>query len=316
MQQTNPLWLVSLAPGDLKAQVRIAVEKGYHVVSQTQTAAQLMRKKQFSCLVATVLFLCFALPFFLYLFYYLGEKDESIYLDIETQPTKEELQDMSKNKMKQPLKLNFGTFLLIIVVIIFVFGIISAVKDSLSPKNAPSNNASASVTPSAPPVDAGPALKKTAEDRLAELKKFDETSYRSDVDVLLREEAYFSSVASDANAATASTDSDAKKAGQALTVALKKLQSAQFPKMRKVYGDLAGKAAWLQDVTVTVSGGTNENITLVGAIFATNKNIATLQGNIEGPLTRLRFDRVNYKWIPSAPQWTYFDLTSKADDEI
>lgn len=101
MPQTNPRWLIEKAPGDLKAQVRIAVEHGYQVVSQTHTTAQLMRKKQFSCLIATVLFLCFAIPFFIYLFYYLAKKDGLIYLDIETQPSKEELQKVMKEESKK-----------------------------------------------------------------------------------------------------------------------------------------------------------------------------------------------------------------------
>jgi hypothetical protein len=101
MPQTNPRWLIEKAPGDLKAQVRIAVEHGYQVVSQTHTTAQLMRKKQFSCLIATVLFLCFAIPFFIYLFYYIGKKDDYIYLDIETQPSKEELQKAMKEESKK-----------------------------------------------------------------------------------------------------------------------------------------------------------------------------------------------------------------------
>lgn len=101
MPQANPRWLIEKAPGDLKAQVRIAVEHGYQVISQTHTTAQLMRKKQFSCLIATVLFLCAIVPFFIYLFYYLAKKDGYIYLDIETQPSKEELQKTMKEESKK-----------------------------------------------------------------------------------------------------------------------------------------------------------------------------------------------------------------------
>ena len=91
MPQTNPRWLITQAPGDLKAQIQKAVSAGYHVTSQTATTAQLMRQKHFSCLLATVLFIFFAIPFFIYLFYYLAKKDDAIYLDIETQPTGEAL---------------------------------------------------------------------------------------------------------------------------------------------------------------------------------------------------------------------------------
>ena len=122
MPNTNPRWLIEKAPGDLKAQVRIAVEHGYQVVSQTHTTAQLMRKKQFSCLIATVLFLCFAIPFFIYLFYYLGKKDDYIYLDIETQPSKEELQKSIKAESE---KMWFAKHpIATILIALFIIGLI------------------------------------------------------------------------------------------------------------------------------------------------------------------------------------------------
>lgn len=41
------------------------VKKGYKVVSRTPSTAQLVREKKFSCLLATVTFLFFAIPFFI-----------------------------------------------------------------------------------------------------------------------------------------------------------------------------------------------------------------------------------------------------------
>ncbi len=93
MPQTNPRWLVEKAPNDIKTQVRIAVDHGYQVVSQTKTTAQLVRKKRFSCLLATALFICFLLPFFIYVFYYMAKKDDLIYLDLDTQPKKTKLEN-------------------------------------------------------------------------------------------------------------------------------------------------------------------------------------------------------------------------------
>ncbi len=89
----NPRWLIKQAPGDLKAQISIAVSRGYHVVSQTATTAQLIRQKTFSCLIATLALLLFGFPFIIYLFYYLSKKDDTVYLDIETQPS---VADMKK----------------------------------------------------------------------------------------------------------------------------------------------------------------------------------------------------------------------------
>jgi hypothetical protein len=59
------------------------VRRGYRVVSQTPTSAQLVMEKKFSCLIATFLFLFFALPFFIYLFWYMGKKELSLFIRLE-----------------------------------------------------------------------------------------------------------------------------------------------------------------------------------------------------------------------------------------
>jgi hypothetical protein len=67
----------------LRAAIRMYAEDGYVVLSQTNTTAQLVRKKEFS----SGLFLLGCLFFgigFLYLFHYaLIEQDEHIYIEIE-----------------------------------------------------------------------------------------------------------------------------------------------------------------------------------------------------------------------------------------
>lgn len=81
----NPPWLINRHPNDLKAQIKELVQSGYVVTIQDKTSAQLVRKKHFSCLIATLSFLFFGIGFFIYLFYFLAKKDEIVYLDIEGQ---------------------------------------------------------------------------------------------------------------------------------------------------------------------------------------------------------------------------------------
>jgi len=71
-----------------------------------------------------------------------------------------------------------------------------------------------------------------------------------------------------------------------------------------------------KDVSVSVFGPLNENITFTAGVFAANKNISQLQGTVEAALTSLRFDRVNYKWIQSASEWAYFDLKAPKDGDL
>ena len=56
------------------------VKQGYIVVSQTDTTAQLTRKKGFSCLLFAILFILGIIPGIIYL---LVRKDKSIYITVD-----------------------------------------------------------------------------------------------------------------------------------------------------------------------------------------------------------------------------------------
>jgi hypothetical protein len=118
MAKVNPAWLISKNPGDLKAQIRHAVQFGFHPVSQDSTTAHLTRKKKFSCLFATLSFLCFGVGFLIYLFYYMAKRDDEIYLDLETQPKGEQLKAYVAKEFQQ--KRNHTLILIGFLVFIFV----------------------------------------------------------------------------------------------------------------------------------------------------------------------------------------------------
>lgn len=74
MEQIHPL---------LAQEIQKYVKRGYRVVSQTETTAQLVKPKQFGCLTATLLTI-FTIGLFLlfYIFYYASKRDEIIYLAV------------------------------------------------------------------------------------------------------------------------------------------------------------------------------------------------------------------------------------------
>lgn len=99
----NPGWLINKHPKDLKAQIKELTSKGYVVTVQDTTTAQLVRRKQFSCLVATLSFFFFGIGFFIYLFYFLAQRDETIYLDLSTQeydPNWKAKEDLAKKRWR------------------------------------------------------------------------------------------------------------------------------------------------------------------------------------------------------------------------
>lgn len=127
MAKVNPVWLISKSPGDLKAQIRYAVQFGYHPASQDATTAHLVRKKKFSCLIATLSLLCYGVGFLIYLFYYLAKRDDEIYLDLTTQPTGDDLKKYidEDNKKRNRTRIIVG-LVLFFFVILPIFSLIGA----------------------------------------------------------------------------------------------------------------------------------------------------------------------------------------------
>jgi len=67
----------------LEREIGIYGKRGFHVVSRTDTTAQLMRPKQFSCLWATLWFLLFGVGLLIYVFYYMSKSDEVVNIFVD-----------------------------------------------------------------------------------------------------------------------------------------------------------------------------------------------------------------------------------------
>ena len=65
-------------PAPLQAAINRYVGKGYRVVSQTETAAQLVRPKRFSVVWAILTALVFYLPY-----YWFVKRDKTVYLTVD-----------------------------------------------------------------------------------------------------------------------------------------------------------------------------------------------------------------------------------------
>ena len=67
----------------LDAEVMKSARRGYEVRSRTQTTAQLVKPKKFSFIWALVWFLLFGIGLIVYLLYYWGKRDQTIYLEVD-----------------------------------------------------------------------------------------------------------------------------------------------------------------------------------------------------------------------------------------
>ena len=64
----------------VSVRVQWYVDQGYRVVSQTDAGVQLVKPKQFSFVWALLWFLCLGVGLVVYLLYYAGKKDQSVFI--------------------------------------------------------------------------------------------------------------------------------------------------------------------------------------------------------------------------------------------
>lgn len=107
-----------------------------------------------------------------------------------------------------------------------------------------------------------------------------------------------------------------KDLAKRLKYKISKIQTKEFPKIRKAYGKLMAKKLWEHDITVTTSGSRNQRINFVGGMFAANKNKKQFQEEIHENLYLYRFDRSNYRWYKGQDEYTYYKISSPSDKEV
>ena len=88
--------------------------------------------------------------------------------------------------------------------------------------------------------------------------------------------------------------------------ALEKIATIQ-PAYREQYAKLLSKELWEANIKVKMLNG-GSTLELVGGIFASNKAIKEMQNKIAGSLRNYGFTRVQYRWIESDPEFTFYDL--------
>jgi hypothetical protein len=67
----------------LQAEVNLLVRQGYRVVSQSESAAYLVKAKKFSIIWALIWFVIAVFPFIIYLIYYVFKWDHRVYLTVD-----------------------------------------------------------------------------------------------------------------------------------------------------------------------------------------------------------------------------------------
>lgn len=114
----------------------------------------------------------------------------------------------------------------------------------------------------------------------------------------------------------ASDNEEDQKAAEELKRKASQVQAKEFPKLRAEYIKIVDEKMWENDIDVVGSGAKKEIITLIGAIYAANKNKKSTQEDIQNMLNQFRFKQSRYKWFDGDDKWTYWDIKSPKDTEV
>lgn len=90
MSQTNPANTQppQTLPSEMRREILMReitfyVRRGYRVMSQTDTSAQLVKPREFSCLIATIALLLAFFPFVVYILYYMSQRDQVVFIEVD-----------------------------------------------------------------------------------------------------------------------------------------------------------------------------------------------------------------------------------------
>jgi hypothetical protein len=144
----------------------------------------------------------------------------------------------------------------------------------------------------------------------------DFSTYRGSISSLQIELALFNLWGKMINEGTKSTNQNEVKLAQQLKTQVVKMQSKEFPLMRKEYVSVSRDLVWKDNIQVNASGPASSTITFTSGLFLNNKNISDSQDKLSKILTDFRFQKCQYKAYEAQESFSYYSLKSPKDGEI
>ena len=112
-----------------------------------------------------------------------------------------------------------------------------------------------------------------------------------------------------------SENAEVIKLGVKLKSKVSKIQTKEFPNLRKKYAKIVAQIMWESDIDVSVNGTGKKYINFAGAVFATNKNKKDFQIKLQEVLEMFRFNQARYRWYKGEREYTYYTIFEGKDSE-
>jgi hypothetical protein len=147
-------------------------------------------------------------------------------------------------------------------------------------------------------------------------KGVDFSTYRGTIDALQIELVLFGTWANIITENENSEDPKIKSLVKQLRPKVARLQTKEFPIMRKEYAKVVGNKLWENDIEVSANGTGRKYINFTGGIFAANKNKKDFQTELQEILTMFRFKQSRYRWYKGADEYTYYTIYEGKDTDL
>lgn len=149
------------------------------------------------------------------------------------------------------------------------------------------------------------------------LRLFDTKVFTKDVaSIMLAVELFAEASRTIESVQNAPLSDDMRKLATQLQSLLISKQKVALPILRDAYGPALRKALWEEDGSAKTFGAGFRTIDIVHPAFAANRNIKSFHRDTATVLAKLRFTRVNYKWIKNPTEFSYFSLEPPKDSEL
>lgn len=159
-------------------------------------------------------------------------------------------------------------------------------------------------------------LRNSLENYVKEIDDYDFSKFRGSIELLEGELIQFAIWGKLVEKGEASDDEDIQKLAKQLKTKVKRVQTREFPILRKNYTEVFAKKMWEEDITVSSNGTGHKYINLTGGIFAANKNKKKFQETIHKTMHNFRFNRVAYRWYKEQNEYDYYTVYEGKDSDL
>lgn len=147
-------------------------------------------------------------------------------------------------------------------------------------------------------------------------KGIDFSTYRGSIDALQMEIVLFGTWANIILENEKSDDSKIKNLVKQLKPKVSRLQTKEFPILRKEYTKIVANKVWENDIEVYANGTGKKYINFTGGVFASNKNIKAVQTELNEILTTFRFKQSRFRWYKGEDEYTYYTTYKGKDSDL